>query len=511
MNNIKKIYCSRFITTGIVVLSIILIAFLSFRDVLGYFFIAGDSLSLIDASRIQSLQSIVNIFTVKHLGESFPGNFYRPISILSYSFDYYIWGLNTFGYHLTDLIIHILVAVSVFLFARLLTGGKQIIAWLSAVIFTTHPILITIVPAIDRRQDTLAALFLIVSLILFLKHFSSVSHKKMFLFCSIFIYILALGTKEIAVILPFLIFIYLLIFLNKVSPMDRIRQAFKKAAPFFIATFIVFAWRAYILKRLIGAYYEVKRSLFFDYTIIPRYFNDLLHHADLISPIPVIKVIFVLLLISLFFILMFYKGYHKKIFPTVSYQCKLVIFLFIWLLLPLIIYLSISNFAPWYMYIPLIPFSIILSMLIIQGLWSFNESLRLILITRITISVLTGILVLTFFFHSPLMGFKGEWKDRSRKRAIFLYKLSSIIPELPDGATINILNLPADFPLHTSEVKSWLSLTYPTNNVKAIILKTSPPFGTVPDDLDFEIKIGENNDANIKVILRAKNGKTIKK
>ena len=52
-----------------------------------------------------SWQNIKWAFTTFHMGP------YQPFSWLSYSLDYKIWGLNPFGYHLTNIFIHSLNAV----------------------------------------------------------------------------------------------------------------------------------------------------------------------------------------------------------------------------------------------------------------------------------------------------------------------------------------------------------------------------------------------------------------
>ena len=92
------------------VLSIALIAFLTYRDILGYFFTATDTLTLIDTSQIRSFRDIVRIFTEPLMNGTIfivdGGKFYRPISVLSYSLEYSIWQLDPFGYHLSYLILH---------------------------------------------------------------------------------------------------------------------------------------------------------------------------------------------------------------------------------------------------------------------------------------------------------------------------------------------------------------------------------------------------------------------
>jgi len=334
--------------TPFTVLSITLIALLTYSYILGYFFTTPDALTLIETSRIQSVNDLTKIFTeplmskTKFLGLA---KYYRPISTLSFSLDYFIWRLNPFGYHLTDLIVHTLVSIFVFFLIRSLTNGKQLQAWLAAVIFATHPILAEVVPGIARRQDTIATLFMILSLLFFLKHLRSISHKKLLLFFSIFFYTSALGSKEIAVILVPLIFAYLMIFSFDKSFKNRLIQAIKKCLPYFLLTFMFLLWRTHILKGIGGHHallfnslgiFKVAQSLF---KVITIYFIDLLYPVDFLIfnvSFNILKhtSISLIAIFSLFIILLFYS---RTIFKTANHNSKGTIKIFKTLLITLVI------------------------------------------------------------------------------------------------------------------------------------------------------------------------------
>src|SRR3989338_1783883 len=52
-------------------------------------------------------------------------SFYRPLQMLSYAADHALWGVNSFGYHLTNVILHILVAISIYCLVNLLFGDRR--------------------------------------------------------------------------------------------------------------------------------------------------------------------------------------------------------------------------------------------------------------------------------------------------------------------------------------------------------------------------------------------------
>ena len=153
-------------TISLAISSIIVITFVIYKDILNYTFIGSEAITFVDTSRINSFKDIIRIFSEPVFGgTSFSnlGKFYRPILVLYYGLDYSIWQLNPFGYHLTDLMLHISVSVLVFFFVLFLTSGKQVVAWLSAVIFAIHPIHIKIIPltASSRQESTFTLLLLL--------------------------------------------------------------------------------------------------------------------------------------------------------------------------------------------------------------------------------------------------------------------------------------------------------------------------------------------------------------
>jgi len=623
-------------TTLFMILSIALIAFLTYRDTLGYFFTATDTLTLIDTSRIQSLGDVTRIFTEPMMNETAfveIAKFYRPITTLSYSLDYSIWKLNPFGYQLTNLILHILVTTLVFLFVYALTTGRQAIAWLSAVVFTTHPVLVETVPATARRSDIIAALFLLLSLLLFLRHLSTVSRTRGFLLCSILFSALALGAKEIAIILPLVIFAHLAIFSEERSPKIRITRALKASISYFVVAFVLLAWRTYVLKGL-GGYVNTPFGIinlaptFID--IIRSYSGDVLYPVDFLkllwTPVPkvaqslislgALTILVVLLvlrgrsllgtaklrasgrlmkiidrlsaggviislagifalpwigplvnkvvekayydegpqfltsamegrhslplefyfqraqylilavfLFTLVFSVIWLSRHEANRFLTSTSSGRLITFCSIWVCLPLGIYLASRTFSHRSMYTPVIPFSIILSTLVVGGFQSIRDkwkarkddtspASRSKLMKHIPSLLIAGGLLLSLLLYSPLPRDYQEWDDSGKISAMFLCELSELVPKLPNDATIHIYNLPdgissyeARIP-HAKEVayladysiKSWLDLNYPSNDMKVVIDHRSRP-ATLPNDLCLEIEPRDDLDIAIRVKL----------
>ncbi|MDY0016721.1 MAG: hypothetical protein RBS89_02690 [Candidatus Delongbacteria bacterium] len=115
--------------------------------------------------------------------EFFKGNtFFRSLSYISFSLNYLTGGYEIFGYHIVNLIIHLLAGIFLYLFIHELvvtTGLKngygtennkaKITAFLTALFWLTAPINVQAVTYIVQRMTSLAGLFYFCSLYLYLK------------------------------------------------------------------------------------------------------------------------------------------------------------------------------------------------------------------------------------------------------------------------------------------------------------------------------------------------------
>jgi len=149
-------------------------------------------------------------------------NLHRYVGTASFALNYRISKLNTFSYHLTNSIIHILNAFLVFVLFRKIyayvrnepiNNSTNLISFAIALIFLVHPIQTQAVTYIVQRYTSLAALFALVSLLSYF-HFRTSAPPRYIFFCiSVVSALLAYKTKEnTATILLMLIVMELLLF-----------------------------------------------------------------------------------------------------------------------------------------------------------------------------------------------------------------------------------------------------------------------------------------------------------
>jgi type IV pilus biogenesis/stability protein PilW len=191
------------------ILSVILIAVLgsvAYGNSLNGKFVWDDQFLVKENIYIKNWSTLSKVFHEDiAAGAGRKNNFYRPVQMLSYMIDYSLWGLDERGYHLTNLILHLLVAIGVWWMATMLFGDR-ILAFFAGSLFVVHPIQVEAVSYISGRADPLSALFMLLTLIFYIRHLDS-KNTGALVFMSGF-YVLALLSRENSLILPFLILLY---------------------------------------------------------------------------------------------------------------------------------------------------------------------------------------------------------------------------------------------------------------------------------------------------------------
>ncbi len=144
---------------------ILVLAFLAYRSVLGLEHMGWDTWPMILSSRIQGMGDLAGTFTEELMDGRYPlGHFFRPVANLSFALDHALWGLEPFGYHLTDLLILGASTILVLALGRRLLGTR--VGSLSAAfVFALHPAHFEALPVSARRADTLAVLFVLAALV----------------------------------------------------------------------------------------------------------------------------------------------------------------------------------------------------------------------------------------------------------------------------------------------------------------------------------------------------------
>jgi len=188
-----------------IILCLALIALAGYAVVLPTQFKTMDDLvSIVNNPRIKDVNRIGEIFSTSFFME---GSYYRPLVLVSFMIEFHLFGLKSFFYNLTNLLLHIGNALLVFGIVTALMKDRRT-GFFSALIFVIHPVHWEAVSNIPGRSILLCAFFFLASFYTFLK-FESQDTKKSFLVLSVFYFGLALLSKESAMMLPFCLAGYL--------------------------------------------------------------------------------------------------------------------------------------------------------------------------------------------------------------------------------------------------------------------------------------------------------------
>mgnify|MGYP001614015878 CR=1 FL=1 len=173
-------------------------------------------------------------------GAGKPFNYYRPLHVASYIIDYSLWGLNVIGYHLTSIILHILVTLCLYWFVLLLYNNRRL-SLITSVFFLTTPINVETIASISVRGDILSVLFMLLCFIFYIK---LLHENKINLYILMLLsYILALLAKENSLIFPALLLLYHYTFKEKIK--------FKLFTPVAIIAAIYIILRLTLLKAVL--------------------------------------------------------------------------------------------------------------------------------------------------------------------------------------------------------------------------------------------------------------------
>jgi Tfp pilus assembly protein PilF len=197
----------------IVYLILIVVTLTVFWQVNQYDFVNfDDNRYVTENSRIQSgitLDGFRWAFSTKYLG------LWNPLVWLSLMFDYQLHGLNAGGYHLTNLILHVMSALLLFWLFNRMTGAIWKSAFVAA-LFALHPLHVESVAWIAERKDVLSAFFWMLTLCLYVYYTEKPVIRRYLLVLLCFA--CALMSKPMVITLP------IVMILLDYWPLDRLQS-----------------------------------------------------------------------------------------------------------------------------------------------------------------------------------------------------------------------------------------------------------------------------------------------
>jgi tetratricopeptide (TPR) repeat protein len=374
-----------------------------FINTLSNTFVYDDSATIVNNNLIKNWKNLHSVFSIHYFILSGELS-YRPAVTLSYFADYSFWGLNPAGFHFTNILLQAANTVLFYIFLKQVTKASTV-AFISALLFTTHPVITETVNSVSYREDLLASLFLLITFILFLKiDGKSLSRYKFVAYYtgSLFSYFLSLFSKETAVTLPVLVVLFNAFYTISARPLRSIIKKVKGIyTGYFIITVFYLLIRFVLFRHVYIRLDQTQQGLFVMVKVIASYIKLLFFpfnlNADYVVPpatsgIPafIISILFVTATVVLL-IRLCQNNKQYGFFASWFFVA----------LLPVLNIIPIGNImAERYLYMPVMGFSGVIGILVQKCTLKKNFA-----------AICLGIIIITFSVASVHRN--GIWRDES--------------------------------------------------------------------------------------------------
>lgn len=153
------------------------------------------------------LSALVTSQFATHIEEGYVSGYYRPVTVISLWFDSMLTGYFPYFYHLTNIILHALNTLLVFVLLRLL--NVRFAAAVGSMIFAVHPVHSESVSFVSGRTDLWAAFFVLLAVVAWIRERRGLSttpaRDRLWSFVAFF---MACLSKEVAFMLPAVLLVW---------------------------------------------------------------------------------------------------------------------------------------------------------------------------------------------------------------------------------------------------------------------------------------------------------------
>ena len=209
-----------------------------------------DDFIFVESRAVHELSGIGDIWlTPRHIGNE---GHYWPMVYTTFWIEYRLWGLDPTGYHVVNVLLHLVNSLLVWLLLRRLGVPG---AWLAGAVFAVHPLHVESVAWIIERKDVLSALFYLTAILAWLR--SQETDDRRLYGLSFALFVAGLLSKSVVVTLPAALLILIWWKRGRLTRSDLFHTA-----PFFAVGLCV-TLADYV-------YYRSIESVDFGYSIVER-------------------------------------------------------------------------------------------------------------------------------------------------------------------------------------------------------------------------------------------------
>ncbi|MBI3096641.1 MAG: tetratricopeptide repeat protein [Planctomycetes bacterium] len=189
-------------------LVVALLAIAAYANTLGHGFVCDDFPQIVESPDLGSLSNLPRLLTSPYWtrGEDAADRLYRPVTVSTLAMDHVLGGGRPRTFHATNLILHALASLGVYLACGAAARvGRGLLSFpaIAAMLFAVHPIHTDAVNSIVQRSELLAALGLLLAFGAGRRaDRAPPGARRLWLVAAGISFALGLGSKENAVVLP---------------------------------------------------------------------------------------------------------------------------------------------------------------------------------------------------------------------------------------------------------------------------------------------------------------------
>lgn len=210
-------------------LIITLCVFLAYANTFNVPFIFDDQINIVENTSIRNLSSVFEVFAPP-FGTGIAG---RPVVNFTLALNYAISGENPWSYHLLNLLIHLSATLCFFEVMRMTFQSDRLkgkygaeatpLAFVCALLWALHPLQTQAVTYAIQRCESLMGLCFLLMFYFAVRGWQSAVPRQWHM-AAILSFLVGIGTKEVIVVAPVLLFVYDLLFFHG-DPKNAIKRS----------------------------------------------------------------------------------------------------------------------------------------------------------------------------------------------------------------------------------------------------------------------------------------------
>lgn len=210
------------VSTGIICFLLVAIVWIVFGQTLGHEFVNFD-----DPQYVYENPKITNGLSLEGIGWAFThvhSDNWHPLTTISHMLDCQLYGLQPWGHHLTNVLLHSAAAVVLFLALLELTAVRWPSAFVAA-LFAIHPLRVGSVAWVAERKDVLSGVFFMLTLWAYARYVRGGKAASGRYTTVIVLFALGLMCKPTLVTLPFVLLLLDYWPLRRLAPASSAKSA----------------------------------------------------------------------------------------------------------------------------------------------------------------------------------------------------------------------------------------------------------------------------------------------